>query len=827
MRTVVVHPVGAGDLDLDILGHPHAQRGVLQALKEDELAHRVQAGREEEVFDALFWTGAGQRRRSRFPASPLRQVFEALVAVGGAGCVTLVLCGSSSGRGPSRGATDLAAFLLEEALNREGLRRRIADEFGATVELRPLYGLNLLEENTVPRLVGHLRGQCGIESADAVVVNGINGSNAFLTGVMGAVDGFGRDWQLASCAGADRVPARLTTWEHGGETVRAALLALGYVEEASAHEEPLDGARAPGGAEISELEAALERFANSPGHLTGTDLARLLRLDLARGDIAAGLIARTWIREHYAELLDAERRAPADGELPPPVFDRGDDGRLGPRIGEARRRVDNGDTTPSTVWLAGTGWINDIGKAATHGLASPTASEFERLWNHADLAGALPPQIQGPHSGPVLHIVPIGAWTQAPTPVERVLTNPPHPQLLRSVPGGMLDGAELDVEFLLLHSTDERSARAAATTVARANACAPHPGWLQRGDRSTAAADYGDGDENVGSGAIGKSVNGIVGRRLDTAHPRAVVVVATGQKPVFLAALHTARAWCDERGVPLFLQSFVDPGRGIDRPGPQFHRVAVGERTRRALLRAARASLGRLNLATAARALAAAGPRAAEYSAMCQQLRDELGEAATAKRMDRYATVFVDFLNVLIEHHCGPGAVDPRVATMVAEIFKHADGQKGKFVPDPGSGRLSDPKSAGPLRFEELEAADCVLLLRDVRDGLVVTHGAAAVPGALASALGNRGVTTRGGFGYTGLIIALRDRLERTLSGGRAPASARKLPRAPQRERSSRGRTAAPARWKAPPQAVTGWKERFDMVWAFCAEGPETEEERR
>jgi len=107
----------------------------------------------------------------------LRQVFEALVAVGGAGCVTLVLCGSSSGRGPSRGATDLAAFLLEEALNREGLRRRIADEFGATVELRPLYGLNLLEENTVPRLVGHLRGQCGIESADAVVVNGMSPSN--------------------------------------------------------------------------------------------------------------------------------------------------------------------------------------------------------------------------------------------------------------------------------------------------------------------------------------------------------------------------------------------------------------------------------------------------------------------------------------------------------------------------------------------------------------------------------------------------------------------------------------------------------------------------
>lgn len=824
MRAVLVYPVGAGDLDLDILNYPHAERDGRQTVEADKLAGLVEHSRARELFDALFWKGPSKRcpeSERRFPASPLRQIFEALAAGDRVDHAAIVLCGSATGRIADGGTTDFPTLVLEEALEREDVRSLIEDEFRFTVELLPLYDLNLLENDTVLQLEAHLRGECGIDANDKdgatndkgeIVVNGINGSSMILAAVMGVVDRIGHPWKLATYAGSNDIPAHLTTWSYDDlNQAKHLLLALGYVDEAR----KLEGNVVPGtldDAKFVEFGTTLDRYAKEPGQLSESDMARLLRLDLARGDIAAGLMARTWVREHYNTLVEAEQDVAGkssssvsdeecDEALRKSVSDEECGGELGKYIGKAQRCVDakGEQARRSTRWLARTGWINDIGKAAIHSLASPTASEYEQLWNYKDLAGGLPPQIQGPHSGPVLHIVPIGAWVQTPTPLERVLAMPPHPQLIRSTPGGMLDGAQLDVEFLLLHSADERSKQAAAATTASAAACAPNAGWVQRRHEVVDAANYGEGDEKMDGEAIGKNVKAIIANYLGVTHPRAVVVTATGQKLAFLAALHAARAWCDQRGVPLFLQSFVDPGRGINRPGPQFHRMAVGERTRRALLDAARVSLGRLDLATAARTLAAASPEAARHSETCEKLRDELGDAATAENMDEYAKVFVDFLNVLIDRCGDENAADPRIPVMVAELFKHANGQKGKFVPSPGTGLLPqkrEKKGTGPVHFIDLEAGDYVRLLVGVRDNLIATHGERTTSVALCKTLTDHCVKTCKTIKYADLIQALKKRLEVKLN----PDPSAKCTSGP----------------KLPPQAVTDWKTRFDAVWAFC-----------
>lgn len=816
MRAVLVHPVGAGDLDLDILNYPHAERGGRQTVETNKLAGLVERSGARELFDAFFWKGPSKRcpeSERRFPASPLRQIFEALAVEDRIDHVVIVLCGSATGRIAEGGTTDFPALVLEKALECEGVGSLIEDEFRFTVELLPLYDLNLLEEGTALRLEDHLRKVCGIDAndKDEIVVNGIDGPSMILAAVMGVVDRIGRPWRLATYAGSNGVPAYLTTWSYDDlNQAEHLLLALGYVDEARR----LQGNAVPGtlgDPEIVELGTTLDRYAKEPGRLTESDMARLLRLDLARGDIAAGLMARTWVRKHYETLVEAEREVAgessssgSDGDcdetLRKSASDEERGGELGKCIAKAQKCVDRigGQARRSTRWLARTGWINDIGKAAVHSLASPTVSEYEQLWNYKDLAGGLPRQIQGPHSGPVLHIVPIGACVRTPTPLERILARSPHPQLVRSTPGGMLDGGELDGEFLLLHSADERSKQAAAATAASAAACAPDAGWVQSCHEVVDAANYGEGNEKVDSEVIGGRVRAIIANYLGVTHPRAVVVTATGQKAAFLAALHAARAWCDQRGVPLFLQSFVDPGGGIGQPGPQFHRIAVGERTRRALLDAARVSLGRLDLATAARTLAAAGPEAEKHSATCEKLRDELGDAATAENMDEYAKVFVDFLSVLIDRFSGENAADPRIPVMVAELFKHATGQKGKFIPSPGTGALSKKNRTDPVCFTDLEAGDCIRLLVGVRDNLIVTHGERTVSVALCQTLTDHHVESCKTVEYADLIQALKKHLEVKMN----PDPSAKCVSGPE----------------LPPQAVADWKTRFDGVWAFCGE---------
>ena len=213
MRAVLVHPVGAGDLDLDILNYPHAERGGLQTVEADKLAGLVERSGARELFDALFWKGPSKRcpeSERRFPASPLRQIFEALAAGDRIDHVAIVLCGSATGRIVDGGTTDFLALVLEEALKREDVGSLIEGEFRFTVELLPIYDLNLLEKGTAPRLEGRLRRECGIDAndKDEIVVNGINGSSMILAAVMGVVDRIGHPWKLATYAGSNDIPAR-------------------------------------------------------------------------------------------------------------------------------------------------------------------------------------------------------------------------------------------------------------------------------------------------------------------------------------------------------------------------------------------------------------------------------------------------------------------------------------------------------------------------------------------------------------------------------------------------------------------------------------------
>ena len=167
MRAVLVYPVGAGDLDLDILNYPHAERGGRQTVEAEKLAGLVERSGARELFDALFWKGPSKRcpeSERRFPASPLRQIFEALAAGDRIDHVAIVLCGSAAERIADGGATDFPTLVLEEALKREDVGSLIEDEFRFTVELLAMYDLNLHEKDAALQLEGRLRRECGIDA---------------------------------------------------------------------------------------------------------------------------------------------------------------------------------------------------------------------------------------------------------------------------------------------------------------------------------------------------------------------------------------------------------------------------------------------------------------------------------------------------------------------------------------------------------------------------------------------------------------------------------------------------------------------------------------
>ncbi|QUC13090.1 hypothetical protein J5A61_09385 [Arachnia propionica] len=770
--TIIVYPVGQGDLRNDIVGLSKSERQEAQGEAEQQVEKFLDDEDSEGLLKVLL---EAPEEGSRFSAPPLSLILRALFPAEGERVVTVLLLASRSGDSGTR--TWKIGELLKKALGLAGVHDGLRKELRLDVSVE-MCEANLQETAGVEELAERLR--CLVDSQNQtgdepkVVVNAISGASMIALGAMGAADQLGLDWRAAVAPGAQKDTAVLLDRSSYDTAPFYWLRSLGYVEQARNWAQGRL-ARSSGRASVDVgsldgLTDLMKRLATNPESLKDEDLASLLALDMARADNGAGLIARAWAQKHYLTLHDEEVRDQQDApeNLVTEAIQTRTHGRppqLGDVLATAQRRVDeSGEQCPSSVrWLLGHRWLNEVGKTAVHDLAAPSASDVNRTLSLDELSSALPDWVARPGRGAVLFIVSCGAGAPRGMCVtERILGKEPDKKIRRAVPGAMLDGAEsLPAEFLLLHSSYPGSKKTSLDAADAARRTQVHAGWKRHVSPSVDKRDFvdqrdyegGDRNEYVATPVIMRSVSGQVALALEAKHPAAVIIVGTGQKAAVLGALQAAQAWCAEHATPLFLQTFVDK---VDEEGrkesvSQLHRFALHNDAETALREAAISSLKSLNLLSAVRVLAAGDWRMDEMADRCDKLRQQLLDVANDKENpDRGAGVLIDLLQTVAGLWTEATELTKmRLAVVVAEAlnFKtkgsnllhrnnNLEGGSGNPInlarPYPKDCDKKRSKDKGPHQ-------DLLEILYRVRNKLVVTHADDIVKSALQMVLQDLG----------------------------------------------------------------------------------------
>ena len=766
--TIIVYPVGQGDLRNDIVGLSKSERQEAQGEAEQQVEKFLDDEDSEGLLKALL---EAPEEGSRFSAPPLSLILRALFPAEGERVVTVLLLASRSGDSGTR--TWKIGELLKKALGLAGVHDGLRKELRLDVSVE-MCEANLQETAGVEELAERLR--CLVDSQNQtgdepkVVVNAISGASMIALGAMGAADQLGLDWRAAVAPGAQKDTAVLLDRSSYDTAPFYWLRSLGYVEQARNWAQGRL-ARSSGRASVDVgsldgLTDLMKRLATNPESLKDEDLASLLALDMARADNGAGLIARAWVQKHY---LVRHRREVKAGEhtlddlVTVAKRARGKSPMLGEIICAAEKRQQElKDECPESVrWLLEHQWLNDVGKGAVHDIAAPSASDVKRVLSLKEIDSCLPDWVARPEwrpgRGSVLFIAPCGAGAPRGMCVtERILGKEPDKKIRRAVPGAMLDGAgPLPIEFLLLHSSDLRSKKTSLDAAAASSNTQVNAGWERHTPIFVDLCDYGggNGDEYAATPAIMRIVSGQVALALEAKHPAAVVIVGTGQKAAVLGALQAAQAWCAEHATPLFLQTFVDK---VDEEGrkesvSQLHRFALHNDAETALREAAISSLKSLNLLSAVRVLAAGDWRMDEMADRCDKLRQQLLDVANDKENpDRGAGVLIDLLQTVAGLWTEATELTKmRLAVVVAEAlnFKtkgsnllhrnnNLEGGSGNPInlarPYPKDCDKKRSKDKGPHQ-------DLLEILYRVRNKLVVTHADDIVKSALQMVLQDLG----------------------------------------------------------------------------------------
>ena len=762
--TIIVYPVGQGDLRNDIVGLSKSERQEAQGEAEQQVEKFLDDEDSEGLLKVLL---EAPEEGSRFSAPPLSLILRALFPAEGERVVTVLLLASRSGDSGTR--TWKIGELLKKALGLAGVHDGLRKELRLDVSVE-MCEANLQETAGVEELAERLR--CLVDSRNQtgdepkVVVNAISSASMIALGAMGAADQLGLDWRAAVAPGSQKDTAVLLDRSSYDTAPFYWLRSLGYIEQARNWAQGRL-ARSSGRASVDVgsldgLTDLMKRLATNPESLKDEDLASLLALDMARADNGAGLIARAWAQKHYLgrhhEEVEAGKHT-LDDLVTVAKGARDRSPMLGEIICAAQKRQQElKDECPKSVrWLLENQWLNDVGKGAVHDLAAPSASDVKRALSLKEIASRLPDWVARPGRGSVLFIAPCGAGAPRDKCVtERILGKEPDKKIRRAVPGAMLDGAgPLPVEFLLLHSSDLRSKKTSLDAAAASSNTQVNAGWERHTPILVDLCDYGgaNGDEYAATPAIMRIVSGQVALALEAKHPAAVVIVGTGQKAAVLGALQAAQKWCAEHATPLFLQTFIDKAdkQGRKESVPQLHRLALHNDAETALREAAISSLKSLNLLSAVRVLAAGDWRMDEMADRCDKLRQQLLEVANDKENpDRGAGVLIDLLQTVADLWTEATELTKmRLAVVVAEAlnFKtkgsnllhrnnNLEGVGGGPIilgrPCPKDCDKKGSKDKGPHQ-------DLLEILYRVRNKLVVTHADNIVKPALQMVLQDLG----------------------------------------------------------------------------------------
>ena len=334
--------------------------------------------------------------------TPLYKYLKALVQCGRAD-IDLLLVATRKGRG----ATEPYLRAVHECLSEPGVRAGLRDRTGATLRLRePVLVADLGELEDLMSQVDHrLTDYCG-----HVALAFGSGATAFSLSLAGTVAAAQADeWSLILAG--ESGPARIEDMSVTGVTAhhpeRGWFLGLGLPTCLEDRDNDVV---------VKAAVQVARRAAGDGGHPTSQDLGELLLCDLARGDQAAGMAARAWLVAEYRSRRKQYMRD--SGEAPEQVTDQVRQGNrdrmLGRVLGNLEKKRSRGRVLlPHDEWLRTKGWLNDIGKHATHELGvigagtgsrtSPgTEGDQEDLKDQAEAgvdAGTSPDNKTGPDNG--------------------------------------------------------------------------------------------------------------------------------------------------------------------------------------------------------------------------------------------------------------------------------------------------------------------------------------------------------------------------------------------------------------------------------------------
>ena len=289
--------------------------------------------------------------------TPLYKYLKALVQYGRAD-IDLLLVATRKGRG----ATEPYLRAVHECLSEPGVRAGLRDRTGATLRLRePVLVADLGELEDLMSQVDHrLTDYCG-----HVALAFGSGATAFSLSLAGTVAAAQADeWSLILAG--ESGPARIEDMSVTGVTAhhpeRGWFLGLGL--PTCLEDRDNDDV-------VKAAVQVARRAAGDRGHPTSHDLGELLLCDLARGDQAAGMAARAWLVAEYRSRRKQYMRD--SGEAPEQVTDQVRQGNrdrmLGRVLGDLEKERSRGRVLlPHDEWLRTKGWLNDIGKHATHEL---------------------------------------------------------------------------------------------------------------------------------------------------------------------------------------------------------------------------------------------------------------------------------------------------------------------------------------------------------------------------------------------------------------------------------------------------------------------------
>lgn len=766
--TLLIHVVGASDLGIDIRQYSANDRKSQLGRRLEEVQSLLGAAIEDEsasesLVDALLDGGEGE-----FSLSPLAQEVKTVLQ---SECsdtdyskssessdivsMHLILVASSADRDPSDGMVPVANFLRDSvALSR--VRMLIFERLGVWLTAEVVSG-DLKESENLKHIRRILSARCDEHRSEPVYINAMSGSTTVLLSALAAVDQEGLPWRSIIASGEERLGVRV--WEPSISSPRAAvawLLSQGYVLQA------IKWAKMNGvddesifTQEVRAVADVVSKLSKDVPDLTDKELARLTCLWLLRGDNGAGLAVRAWVKAHYEAVLareNAAREKVGDKSLSS-MFELASAKRrseLGPVIGWAKREGRNSD---ADRWLAGQDDLNEIGKGSTHDFALPSSKDMSRIRAERELSDFAPGWMPWPGRRPVLYIYGRGETANGksmPSFPERILLSAPQPELRRAAPGGMLsDKPPLPIAFCILHS--DKSFCMAVKDHDILRNLAPDKGWNLTDVEDVLRRYEAPADRSASAEAeIVNDVSVRVKKLLAETSPAAVVLVGSGQKGVVFGALRAAQAWCGQRAVPLFLQTFVDPTEENGEAESQFHRFALHADAEAALLEVAAAGLDSLNLLSAARALSAGDQEMDELAEQCDDLRRKYVKAANNNNdPDSGVGTILDLLETIADlWDNADWETQMRLTVVAAEavsfkqnrkllIRNSSLGSKGDLARRriDRSGNGSGASHAGTDGVRMADHRDLLQIIYEMRNRVILTHGGSAPQAALESVM--------------------------------------------------------------------------------------------